>query len=129
MECRRISWWRAHRSPGDFGAFKVSFWFPAFSAEHGRASIRWPVHPCPNHDNVCAVSGGAVPCRRPSVEYLSLQKTQMILRKRISFQGFAPPHFAAEIAQKPQCCALFSPLKQAGALCAHDLVGVVGTHV
>ena len=56
--------------------------------------------------------------------YLSLHKTHMIVKTDTSFQGFALPHFAAEIALKPQIRAdFFDALKQPGALRARDLVG------
>ena len=69
------------------------------------------------------VLAAAVPCIRPNFEYLSLHKTHMIVKTDASFQGFALPHFAAEIALKPQFCNFFDALKQPGALRARDLVG------
>ena len=47
-------------------------------------------------------------------------------KKDTSFQGFALPHFADEIALRPEFCALFGALKQQGALSARDLVQVLG---
>ena len=46
----------------------------------------------------------------------------MIVNKDTSFRGFALPHFAAEIALKPQFRALFDALKQPCSLRARDLV-------
>ena len=64
----------------------------------------------------------ALPCIRPNSEYLSLHETHMITKKDTSFQGFALPYFAAEIALKPQFRAFFDALQQQGALHARDLV-------
>ena len=62
-----------------------------------------------------------MPCIRPNSEYLSLQKTHMIVKKDTRVPGFALPHFAAEIALS--FVHFFDALKQPGALRARDLEG------